>query len=87
MKVFELMARHSHEQVVFCHDREKALKQAEGIYHILREVLQLAKAENLPTHQASNRVAERRIEAVARLKRMHVGHPPRRFRGQRFENH
>jgi leucine dehydrogenase len=66
------------------YNRDKALKQAEGIYHILKEILQLAKAENLPTSEASNRVAERRIEAVARLKRMHVGSHPPRFRGARF---
>ena len=65
------------------YNREKAVKQAEGIYHIVNEVLQLAKAENLPTNEASNRVAERRIEAVARLKRMHVGSAPPRFRGFR----
>jgi leucine dehydrogenase len=66
------------------YNREKALKQAEGIYHILKEVLHLAQTENLPTAEASNRLAERRIEAVARLKRMHVGNPPGRFRGARF---
>jgi leucine dehydrogenase len=66
------------------YNREKAVKQAEGIYHIVKEVLQLAKTENLPTNEASNRVAERRIEAVARLKRMHVGSAPPRFRGARF---
>lgn len=66
------------------YNREKALKQAEGIYHILKQVLQLAKKENLPTAEASNRLAERRIEAVARLKRMHVGSP--RFRSARFNN-
>lgn len=68
------------------YNREKALKQAEGIYHILKQVLQLSKKENLPTGEASNRLAERRIEAVARLKRMHVCSQPSRFRSARFNN-
>lgn len=66
--------------------REKALKQAEGIYHIFKQVLQLAKKENLPTAEVSKRLAERRIEAVARLKRMHVGSRPPRFRNARFND-
>jgi len=66
--------------------RERALKQAEGIYHIVKEVLHIAQSEGLPTAEASNRLAERRIEAVAHLKRMHVGSQPQHFRGTRFNN-
>ena len=60
-----------------------APRHAEGIYHILKQVLRLAKLENLATGAASNRLAERRIEAMARLKRMHLSSEPPRFRSAR----
>ncbi|MGH7455039.1 MAG: Glu/Leu/Phe/Val dehydrogenase dimerization domain-containing protein, partial [bacterium] len=52
--------------------REKALKEAEGIYSTLKKVIEIARKENIPAGEASNRFAERRIEQVAKLKRMHV---------------
>jgi leucine dehydrogenase len=52
---------------------ERALKQAEGIYDILRAVFTLAKTEKIPTSQAANRLAEARIEAIARIKQTYTG--------------
>lgn len=66
------------------YNREKALKQAEDIYYILHEIFSLAKKERVPTNVASDRLAERRIEQVGKLKRMHVIKPPRQIRGQRY---
>ncbi len=66
------------------YNREKALKDAEGIYHILREIFAIAQKERVPTNVASDRLAERRIEQVGKLKRMHVIRPPRQFRSQRY---
>ncbi len=67
------------------YNRDKALKQAEGIYHIVKQVFELSQKENIPTSVASNRLAEQRIEQVAKLKRMHVIRPPQKMRGQRYQ--
>ncbi|MDZ7343641.1 MAG: Glu/Leu/Phe/Val dehydrogenase family protein, partial [candidate division KSB1 bacterium] len=64
--------------------REKALKEAEGIYSTLKKIIEIARKENIPTGEASNRFAERRIEQVAKLKRMHVISMPRQIRGERY---
>jgi leucine dehydrogenase len=64
--------------------REKALKEAENIYNTLKKVIEIARKENIPTGEASNRFAERRIEEVAKLKRMHVVSLPRQIRGERY---
>lgn len=52
---------------------EKALKQAEGIYDIVRAIFARAKAENIPTLVAANRLAEARVESVSRIKQIYAG--------------
>jgi glutamate dehydrogenase/leucine dehydrogenase len=134
MKVFNVMSKYNHEEIVFCQDRdsglraiiaihdttlgparggtrmwpyapdyvinagglinvanelegyhrEKALKEAEGIYNTLKQVIDIARKENIPTGEASNRFAERRIAQAAKLKRMHVLSLPRQIRGERY---
>ena len=64
--------------------RDKAIKEAEGIYNILRRIIERARKENIPTCEASNRLAEHRLEQVAKLKRMHVLSRPRQIRGERY---
>lgn len=66
------------------YQRDKALKEAEGIYTVLKQVIAMAQKENIPMHEASNRLAERRIEQVSKLKRMHVISRPRQIRGERY---
>lgn len=51
---------------------EKAMNDAENIFNTIKRVLHKAVAESLSTIQASNRLAEERIEAVGRLSRMRV---------------
>ncbi|MFQ5629024.1 MAG: Glu/Leu/Phe/Val dehydrogenase [bacterium] len=58
------------------YNRERALSQADGIYDILKNVIQVSKEENIPTYVASNRIAERRIEQVGRLRRKFVNPRP-----------
>lgn len=48
--------------------RERAMKHAEGIYNTTWNVIQTAKTENIPTFLAANRIAERRIDAIAKIK-------------------
>lgn len=49
------------------YSKETAAKQATGIYDTLLKVFQEADRSNIPTHKASNQLAERRIEAVRHM--------------------
>lgn len=61
----------SNELEGYSHDR--ALKQAEGIYGVLQQIFATAKKENIPTYEASNRIAEERINSIGRINRMYTG--------------
>lgn len=61
---------------------ERTLRKAEGIGHTLREIFALAAAEGLTTEIAAERVAERRIEEVGRLRRFHLPGGESRVRGR-----
>lgn len=49
------------------YSKEAAAKQATGIYDTLLRVFQESDRANIPTHKASNQLAERRIEAVRHM--------------------
>jgi leucine dehydrogenase len=53
--------------------REKVLASAANIFETVKRVLNKAVAESVTPVTASNRLAIERIEAVARIKRIHVG--------------
>ncbi len=67
------------------YNREKALKQAEEIYPILKQIFEIARREDVPTNVASDRLAERRLEQLAKLKRMHLLKTPKHIRGKRYD--
>ncbi len=48
--------------------RERALKQARSIYDVLLDVFRIAEEQDIPTHEASNHLAEQRIKRIAHLK-------------------
>jgi len=48
--------------------REKALSDVKNIYRIVDLILNLSKKEDIPTVRASNHIAERRIEQIAKIK-------------------
>lgn len=54
------------------YNKDKALNEVKGIYGILRNVFDIAKKEDIPTHLASNRLAEKRIAQLSNLKRFHL---------------
>ncbi|MCA9491590.1 MAG: Glu/Leu/Phe/Val dehydrogenase [Myxococcales bacterium] len=54
------------------HPHEKAMSDAENVFNTVKRVLHKAQAEGVSTITASNRLAEERIEAVARLSRLRV---------------
>jgi len=49
------------------YNRERALSHAEKIYDTTFNIFQIAKKEGIPTYMAANRIAEQRIEAIARI--------------------
>jgi leucine dehydrogenase len=57
---------------------ERALKKAGEIYDTMLRVYEIAKEEKLPTYQAADRLAEKRIAMVAKLMRTWIGRPGRR---------
>ena len=50
------------------YNRERAMTHAEKIYSTTQSIIRLAKTEGIATYQAANRIAEQRIEAIARIK-------------------
>jgi leucine dehydrogenase len=54
------------------HKPERALKKAEGIYDLMKKVIEISKSQNLPTSVAANHLAEKRIQQVKRFKHRHA---------------
>ena len=52
--------------------REQAMEQASNIFDTVKDVINKASADGTTSIQASNRLAEERIEAVAGVKRFHL---------------
>lgn len=52
---------------------ERALKQAEGIYDILRAIFVIAREEKISTSEAANRLAEERITGISGIKQIYAG--------------
>jgi leucine dehydrogenase len=50
------------------YNRAKALSEAENIYNIVKKVIKMSKEEKIPTNLASNKIAEKRISEIGRLK-------------------
>lgn len=48
--------------------RERAMAHAEKIYDTTWNIIQTAKTEKIPTYMAANRLAEKRIEEIAKIK-------------------
>ncbi len=59
---------------VYCeidgYNRDRAMRMAEQICPNLLRVFEMAERERIPTYRAAERLAERRIEAVRRLRRL-----------------
>ncbi len=49
-------------------NKKKTLQMAENIYDATRRVLQKSKLENIPTNEAANKIAEKRIEDIRKIK-------------------
>jgi leucine dehydrogenase len=65
------------------YNQERAKRQIEKIFDVLKEIFEITKRDDIPTSLAANLVAEQRIERMAKVKRSWVGpqegmHPRRR---------
>jgi len=54
------------------YNRERAMRRAGQIYDRLLEVFAISKEENIPTSEAADRMAEKRIHRIASLKRSYI---------------
>lgn len=53
--------------------QDRAMKQAEGIYDILKNVFKISKTQNIPTHTASNRIVEERLAKIGGISKIFTG--------------
>jgi leucine dehydrogenase len=53
--------------------QDRALKQAETIYETIMRILNISAEENIPTYQASNKIAEERLHQVGRISNIYTG--------------
>jgi leucine dehydrogenase len=58
------------------YNRERARRMTRGIYYNLRKIFAIANAQEIPTNQAADRLAEQRIHTVAQLKATFLGNNP-----------
>jgi leucine dehydrogenase len=57
------------------YDREKVMRQAEGVYDITMNIFALATAQNILTFEASNALAEERLRKVRHVHGSYSGSP------------
>lgn len=58
---------------------ERAFDKTKQVYDNVMKVFQLAKAQNIATHEAANRLAESRIQQIGSLRQHHQGRTARPF--------
>ncbi|WP_161878691.1 Leu/Phe/Val dehydrogenase [Alkalibacterium sp. MB6] len=56
------------------YNAERAKKSVENIYNQIEKVFDIAERDNIPTYQAADKLAEERIEAVRKTKKVFVNH-------------
>lgn len=49
-------------------DKQRSMLQAEKIFDTTQEIIRISKESEVPTYQAANEMAERRIEAIGKVK-------------------
>jgi leucine dehydrogenase len=61
------------------YSRDRAFEKTTQVYDNLMQVFEIARTENIATHQAADRLAEKRIKAIACLRQHHHGRTARPF--------
>jgi leucine dehydrogenase len=59
--------------------QDRAMKQAEGIYEILKNIIAISKSQNIPTHAASNKMAEERLRRIGGIRKIYSGNTGSNF--------
>ncbi len=54
--------------------QDRAMKQAEGIYEIVKKIFEISKEQNIPTHVASNKLAEERLAKIGSIRKIYSAH-------------
>ena len=54
------------------YNEKRALSRASAIYDTCKKIFSIAKEEGIPTHEAAERMANERIEAMSRLKSLYL---------------
>jgi len=52
--------------------KEKAKRKVETLYDAVLEVIEIAKKENIPTYKAADRLAENKINLLAKVKSTYI---------------
>ena len=63
------------------YNRERAFRQAEGIYDMLMKIYSQADIDGVTTHEAASKVAEQRMREVGKLKNVYL--PKKNVMGRR----
>ena len=50
------------------HSAQRAMEKTEHIYQVTLEILKKSREENIPTYEAANKIAEKRIADIRRIK-------------------
>ncbi|MCF8241512.1 MAG: leucine dehydrogenase [Melioribacteraceae bacterium] len=53
--------------------QDRAMKQAEAIYEVVRNIIKVSLEQKLPTHAASNKIAEERLINIGKLRNIYSG--------------
>jgi leucine dehydrogenase len=53
--------------------QDRAMKQAESIYDIVKQIFKISKDEKIPTHEASNKRAETRLKRIGGISKIYSG--------------
>ncbi|GJQ64464.1 MAG: leucine dehydrogenase [Melioribacteraceae bacterium] len=53
--------------------QDRAMKQAESIYDIVKRIIAISEKENIPTYFASNRMAEERLASIGGITKIYSG--------------
>lgn len=68
------------------YSKQRALERTETIYDNLIEIFKISKDEGIPTYQAADKLAERRMSSIGRLKQKHLGTAQRLFNTLKVDN-
>lgn len=64
------------------YNENRVERMIHGIYYTMKKIFEDSEKENLPEYKCADRVAEKRIQEIGRIKCRYVGHFRPRFRGK-----